>query len=861
LKSNLKYFSQSLQQGRSSLVLSFMAFFLVFLTFSDAFAQQNMNPTAPESLDQVAERNSEEAVERDPDQASPRNAAPAQAQKRNNRAAARPNPIGNAASGTIQRIEIAGQKKIEKDAIEARLKSKVGGPYSEALVKEDVESLFKSGYFYDVVVNREGSGAGIVLTYTVVEKPSIAEIVFEGNSELKSDELLEGSGLKTYEIVSQPKLRDAVDKIQKMYEDKGYFLAKIDMKVEDVTVNETVKVTFNIKENDKVKVKKITFLGNRKLKDGFLKGRMQTNEGGFFSALSGSGAYKQDAFDIDVQRLRYIYFNEGYVQVKVDRPQVYVTPDKKSIYITIRIDEGEQFAVGEIDFAGDLLYSREELGAAIEINKREIFSYEVLQKDLSDLQAKYGDLGYAFANVIPRTRINEQDRKVDITFEFDKGNKVYFGQINVIGNSKTRDKVLRRELKIREGELYHETRRRESLENIQRLGFFDEVNFKTSTPPEKPDQLNIDIVVKERNTGSIQLGAGYGSVTGFTLQGSVNQSNFLGKGQKLSAGLNISRDISSYNFNFTEPFFNDTLWSLGTDIYQTDTKLSDYDERRLGGAFRFGHPLGEALTGTVRLKYEITSLGIIYGRIGDKDNAMITDVGDPTTIPPTPGLFPLGTASGDTRSVTGYLEYDKRNDRFSPSKGVYASSSLEYAAFGGDINYTKGNLTGRYFKKLFWEVVWRNNASYSFITAPEGRQVPFTEVFKLGGPYSLRGYNFYRIGKQVFSQHIYNLLTTADTDVRRRQATRTYGGEQMALYQTELEFPLIAEAGIKGVTFFDAGIADDALRSSEVYSDVGFGFRWFSPIGPLRFEWGFPLRPSDASPDSVVFDFSIGSPF
>lgn len=812
MKSNLKNFFKSLQPGRLSFVLSFMAFFLVFLTFSDAFAQRKATP-------------------------SPKKASRATAP---------------ATTGTIQKIQIQGQKKIEKDAIEARLKSKVGGPYSEALVKEDIESLFKSGYFYDVVVERTGAASNLVLTYTVVEKPSIAEIVFEGNSELKSEELLEGSGLKAYEIVSQPKLRDAIDKLQKMYEDKGFFLAKIDMKVEDVSANETVKVTFNIVENDKVKVKKITFLGNRKLKDGFLKSRMQTNEGGFFSAISGSGAYKQDAFDIDVQRLRYIYFNEGYVQVKVDRPQVYVTPDKKNIYITIRIDEGEQFNVGEIDFAGDLLYPRDELAEAIAINKREIFSYEVLQKDLSDLQAKYGDLGYAFANVIPRTRINEQDRKVDITFEFDKGNKVYFGQINVIGNTKTRDKVLRRELKIREGELYHETRRRESLENIQRLGFFDEVNFKTSTPPEKPDQLNIDIVVKERNTGSIQLGAGYGSVTGFTLQGSVNQSNFLGKGQKLSAGLNISRDISSYNFNFTEPFFNDTLWSLGTDVYQTDTKLSDYDERRVGGAFRFGHPLGEALTGTVRLKYEETSLGIVYGTIGSREG-MITDIN---------GLFPLETASGDTRSVTGYLEYDKRNDRFSPSKGAYASTSLEYAAFGGDINYTKGNMTGRYFKKLFWEVVWRNNLSYSFITAPDGKKVPFTEVFKLGGPYSLRGYNFYRIGKQLHSEHIFNLLDpSTDIDVRHRQATRTYGGEQMALYQTEFEFPLIAEAGIKGVTFFDTGIADDALRSSEVYSDVGFGFRWFSPIGPLRFEWGFPLRPSDASPDSVVFDFSIGSPF
>jgi len=765
-----------------------------------------------------------------------------------------PTTVASSSGLSIRQINIQGQKKIEKDAIETRLKSKIGGPYSEALIREDIQSLFKSGYFYDIQVSREVSGNQVDLTYQVVEKPSIAEVVFEGNSELKTDELLEASGLKTFEIINMPKLREASDKLQKMYEDKGFFLAKIDTKIEDIKVDESVKITFSIKENDKVKVKKITFLGNRKLKDGYLKGRMQTNEGGFFSAISGSGAYKQDAFDVDVQRLRYLYFNEGYVQVKVDRPQVYVTPDKKNIYITIRVDEGEQFDVGDIDFAGDLLYSRDELAAAIEINKRQIFSYDVLQKDLSDLQAKYGDLGYAFANVIPRTRINEKDRKVDVTFEFDKGNKVYFGQINVVGNSKTRDKVVRRELKVREGELYNETRRRQSLENIQRLGFFDEVNFKTSTPPEKPDQLNIDIVVKERNTGSIQLGAGYGSATGFQLQGQVNQSNFLGKGQKLSAGLNLSTDYSAYNFNFTEPYFHDTEWSLGVDAYQTQTTLSDYKDKRIGGAFRFGHPVGEDLTGTVRLKYEESALDDVTGTINGKDK-VITDR----------TLFPLDTASGDTRSVTGYLEYDVRNDRFSPSKGSYLSTSLEYAGFDGKLKYTKGNATARYFKKLFWEVVWRNNASYSFLTAPDGGTPPFTETFKLGGPYSLRGYNFYRIGKRVRSTALMNdpdfIAVYPDERTRERQATRTYGGEQMALYQTELEFPLIAEAGIKGVVFFDAGLAEDRLSSEDIYSDVGFGFRWFSPIGPLRFEWGFPLRPSDASPDPTVFDFSIGAPF
>lgn len=768
----------------------------------------------------------------------------------------------------VRQINITGQRKIEKDAIEVRLKSKEGSVFSLETVREDIQSIFSLGYFNDVQVDRVVSGKSIDLTYRVVEKPTIGEIVFEGQEDIKADELLTASGLKSFEIFSIPKLRDGMEKMQKLYEDKGFFLAKIEMKVEDLKKDETVKVTFKISENEKVKVKKITFLGNRNLKDNFLKSRMVTTEKGYFSALSGSGAYKQDAFDRDTQMLRYLYFNEGYVQVKIDRPEVYVTPDKKSIYITFRIEEGDQYDVGDIDFSGDLLFSREELSQAIKINQRKIFSYEVLQNDLSELQAKYGDLGYAFANVIPRTRTNEAEKKVDITFDFDKGNKVYFGQITVVGNSKTRDKVVRRELKVREGELYNETRKRKSVENIKRLGFFDDVNFKTSTPPEDPDTLNVEIVVKERNTGSIQLGAGYGSVTGFTLQGQVDQKNFLGKGQKLGAGLNISGEGSYYNLNFTEPYFNDTEWSVGGDVYQSISNRVDYTENKLGGAFRLGHPLGEDFAASLRFKLDKTNLEPVT-----ENGNTVTDF----------DLFPLGTASGETRSVTGILEFDQRNDRMSPTKGVYASASVEYAGLGGQLNYTKGNATARYFKNIFWDVVWRNNLSYSFIVGHGEKDPPFNELFLLGGPYSLRGYRFFRVGRSAFSQKLYNQNRFTNNADNLRYANRPFGGEQQLLYQMELQFPLIAEAGINGVVFYDIGQAGDpeaatkswdvatsrktdfvpqnAIRDDYFYSNVGFGFRWFSPIGPLRFEWGFPLRKLEASPDPVVFEFSIGSPF
>ncbi|CAE79374.1 conserved hypothetical protein [Bdellovibrio bacteriovorus HD100] len=778
----------------------------------------------------------------------------AQPAKKKNAKAKAPVAAAEASDATsgliVKNIEVAGNRKIEKDAILTKIVTKVGESYSAQHIREDVQALFNMGFFNDIQVDRKATGKDVTLTYTVLEKPSVVEITYEGNSEVKSEDIADATGIKPYQLLNMAKVKEAVEKIQKLYEDKGFFLAKIDSEVQEVTKDETVRLVFKIRENDKVKVKKITFLGNNHMGDSSLKSKMLTQEGGFFSGISGSGQYKQEMFERDVQILRFLYWNQGYVQAKVDRPQVTVTPDKKNIYITIRIEEGEQYNVGDVDFAGDLLFPKSELREVIKIDDNGVFAYDVLQKDISELTAKYGDLGYAYANVIPRTRFNDKERRVDLVFEFDKGNKVYFGKINMVGNSKTRDKVIRRELKVHEGELYNETRRRQSLENIQRLGFFEEVNFKTSIDPERTEVMNVDISVKERNTGQIQLGAGYGTSQGFTLQGSISQANFLGKGQNLGASLNLSNTGSYYSLSFTEPYFRDTLWSLGADLYQSaNTGRVDYDENHTGGAIRLGHPLAEYTRGFLKYKYDDTKLSKKY----DSDGKLITD----------PDLFPLESASGVTSSMTGTVEYDTRNDRQMPTKGIYSSGSYEYAGLGGDLKYTRGNANFRYYKNLFWDVVWRNNIQYSRIDGLDGQEVPFSELYLLGGPYSLRGYRSYRVGKMKFSEMIYNdLIAEGKSDAEAREkAMRFYGGVQQAMYQTELQFPLVKEAGIMGAGFFDIGAADDVLTDNNFFADVGFGIRWYSPIGVLRFEWGFPLNRNPAYQDATVFEFSIGPSF
>jgi outer membrane protein insertion porin family len=763
----------------------------------------------------------------------------------------------------IESIQIKGNKKIEKDAISEKLISRLGQSLDIKSIRDDVRALFSTGYFQDIEVSKtKGPKGGVILTYRVVEKPSISQVEYRGNSEIDDDELAELTKIKIFEIIDYGKINRGVSDIQKAYEEKGYFLAKVTYEVIP-DERDGVQLIFNVEENDQVMVKRVTFIGNDKVPASEIKGRMQTQEGGAFSGLSGSGTFKQDAFEQDTQMIQFLYFNMGYVQAKVSRPEVTVTPDKKGIYITVRVEEGEQFDTGEVSFSGDLMFPTEELAELAEIGNSKTFVYEIVQKDIQAFTAKYGDLGYAYTNVIPRTFIREEERKVDIVYEFDKGKKVYYGTINVIGNTRTRDKVVRRELRIGEGELYNESRKRESMANVRRLGFFEEVEFITKTPPGRDDLMDIDIMVKERNTGSFQLGAGYSSFSGVIFNGQLNQMNFMGKGQNVGFQVDHSRIQKRYRINFTDPYFMDTWWSVGFDIYRNETFFPGlFQEKVEGAAIRVGHPIySRYLYGFLRYKVDQTAINMERG-----PNA--TDVLNPKT------------AEGITSSLTASIEYDKRDDRFAPSDGVHTSASFEYAGIGGGLAYSKGDVFFRWYYNIFWNLILRTNFSYGFIQPNSGQEeVPFTKLYRLGGPFNLRGYDFAQVGRRQFSPIHFDWLRGEEQDadgipfsrpntnplpddIAFQRAQVVVGGRQQALAMVELEFPLVKEAGIRGVMFYDAGLADNIFVGSAFQEDIGFGVRWFSPIGPLRFEWGFPRDPRpEFGEDSSQFHFAIGAPF
>jgi outer membrane protein insertion porin family len=556
-----------------------------------------------------------------------------------------------------------------------------------------------------------------------------------------------------------------------------------------------------------------------------------------------SGSFQKETLNRDREVLGYIYRNEGYAQVKVSPATVALTRDKRGLTVTYFIEEGEKYKIGEISFTGDVDFEEKELLKDVKIDEEKYFSQAVLIGDIAKVQAKYGDEGYAYANVVPRPDMNKETRIVNIAFDINKGEKVRIGEINVTGNTNTRDKVVRRELRIFEGELYNETEKRKSLANVRRLGFFDNVEFQSQVSPEGTDVMDINVDVKERSTGQLNIGAGYGGFQGFTLQGSVQQANFLGRGINFGLNLNYSQNTEQlFNLSVTDPYFMDTNYSLGFDAYSALRRIIDYDENKIGASFALGRRYNDFMMASLRYRFQKVNITRNPNAFDDVfTDELIED------------------SEGYSSGVTASLTYDKRNDRQFPTDGYFGRASLEQTGLGGDISYTKAAFNFRYYKPIYGSLIWRNNVNYGWVGAG-GNEVPVNELYRLGGPNNVRGFDFFSIAERRFSDQA---LTVARTDgLSDENAFIPFGGTQQFYYNLEFEWNLVKEAGIKGVVFFDVGMANDDFDMDTLKSAYGFGFRWNSPMGPLRFEWGFPINPNtNIGERTQDFQFSIMQAF
>jgi outer membrane protein insertion porin family len=780
----------------------------------------------------------------------------------------------------IVKLAIAGQGRVSKDDIMATIRLRAGLPCSDSEVTRDVHALWDMGYFKDVQVDAELSGDGIKLTYRVKERPAIGEVVFSGNDEIEKSDIKEKVTLEQGSVLSEATVREQLDKIKKLYAEKGFFLAQVSYKLEARPNNE-VTVRFVIDEGDQVTVRRLRFIGNENLKASELRGVMQTSETGFLSFISSSNRYRKEVIDEDVNRLQALYYDYGYLTVEITDLRIELTPDRRHVDITIPIKEGPRFKVGrvkatELDASGneiEPLPGRKQLRESVDLYPGDWFSRSVVAKDLLDITRYYRDRGYAHVEVAPQTDLHMDTRIVDVVVSIRRGPLVYIQRINIKGNNKTRDEVLRREARIVEGQLYNQSLVERSKERMMSLGYFEKVELSEEDGA-TPDRIVINYEVAERPTGTFQLGAGFSSQETFLLTGQVQQENLFGRGQSLGFNLQLSGIRQLAQVRFVEPYLYSSDWSMAIELFRILQQLAAFNRDSTGGNLTLGHPL-YFISDDLRL---FVNYRLEYVNIAPATGGSFGSAGAAYSVfrfIPLRNLF----RSGRTSSVRLSLTFDTRDNRLFPTKGVFITGSTEISdvATLSQTNFIEHLINFRGYHPIIGPFVGKLNVDWGLITSRSGIGVPVYERFFLGGIFDVRGFPLQSVGPRLGGASSYN--DPGFLGVQPRGVG--IGGNMRFYYNMEIEFPIIQSVGIKGVVFQDAGnswnlektLCEPAPRSGDpatvpcgvhptrLRTSWGFGLRWFSPLGPLRFEWGFPFRPRKPYEDNVAFQFTVGNAF
>jgi outer membrane protein insertion porin family len=805
-------------------------------------------------------------------------AAPALAQDAGQPPPPPPTPALQLQGRSIERVQFRGNRKVEDDAIRVQLLSKPGTLLDAAKLREDIRSMWKMGFFADVNVEAEiGPSGGVTLTFAVKEKPAIRKVLIAGNNDVGLDKINEVMDLELDAIVDIAKIKKNREKIADLYVQKGFYLATVDYEIKPVNEAE-VDVWFKVDEKSKVKIRDVEFIGNNTISTAELRGAISTRPPDALSFINDSGTYSEETFQRDLLVITAHYWDRGYANVKVGTPSLRLSRDKQFMYLSIPIDEGPIFTIAKVAFKGDLIGKPDDNLARVKLRGGMKFSRTFIQEDRESLSAYYQDRGYAYANVLPLTKVDLDKKQIALTWEVARGKRAYFERINIRGNSKTRDKVIRREMKIAEGELFNNTNLEISKRRIMALGFFE--NVVVSTKRGSSDEfVEVNVEVIERPTGTFQIGAGFSSVENFIAQAQISQNNLFGRGQTLALQAQISSLRQLFLLRFVEPYFLDSYWTFAFDLYNQTRGFYTFFRNATGGTLTWGYPiLFEARVRDVRafLTYKLEEVSITTSAGGF---ANLGATSAPIASTSVANLF----RGGRTSSLRGSLSWDSRNDRLFPTKGFYNSIFLEYASLytGSENKFTRVGGFVRHYQPLFGPFIWKSNWELGITTSTDPLGVPISERYLVGGIYNIRGYAPLSLGPK--------LLTQPPGDIGQPLGTLPLGGNMQIIINNELEFPLFKKVGISGVLFFDMGNAYNLenrycsglqrgtsavpiqfdpcfpLHPAEslisgIRKSVGFGFRWISPIGPLRFEWGIPLD-AQVGEDPLVFEFTIGNFF
>lgn len=797
---------------------------------------------------------------------------------------------------TLKEVKVAGNVRVEEDGIRLHLKNRPGTLFDSAVVEQDVKAIYRMGFFDDVQAELSADG---VLTYNVKEKPYVREVKVQGNSQVARDKIETALGVGARAILDRPKLAEGVDKVRKLYTDQGYVNASVDYAVSMESNNQAV-VVVNVNEGAKLLVKKVTFEGNRAFSDSELQGLIATKEEWIFSFITNRGVLDRDMLTNDIAILSTHYFDNGYIDHQISEPVI--LRGREGIEVVIRVKEGKQYRVGKVEIGGDMIVDGRELLKSIKLTTGQIFRGSRLREDIKLLTEMYTNKGFAFAEVEPVTKLNPPDQQVDVALLIKRGPPVYFNRVMVAGNSKTRDKVVRRELLAGEQELFSGSKITQSKNALQRTGYFEDVQLTTKKTGQ-PDTVDLLVDVKEGPTGNFSLGAGYSSGDGFLFNAGVAEKNLLGRGHGLNGSFSIGSQRQDFVVGFTDPYVYDTRIAMGVDAYNTKREFNDFDEKKLGFGVNTSYPL-KYLRFPFLSRAKDQTLGsdeFADDRAPTMWDYMRGGVGYEFTRDNIAGISSntsdaIKNEAGTTltSSVTPNISYDSRDHFFSPTEGTKSGLSVKFAGLGGDTRFIKSDLNARWHYPLLKDPNW--GGSYVLALggslgygiglndgSSSGSDLPLFERYFIGGINSVRGFSDRSLGPRVRNC----TTTTVGSGVGNTKCTfgDLLGGDKAAVVNAELLFPIAEQYGLRGVAFFDLGnsfgiscsttpgtltsdgttttitktdCANTGFKLSDIRKSVGVGARWLSPFGPLRVEIGFPLNkmPGD---EASMLGFSIGS--
>jgi outer membrane protein insertion porin family len=721
----------------------------------------------------------------------------------------------------VKDLVVQGHRRIQEAVILGRVGTRIGAQFSPTRLAEDIRAIFALGYFDDVQLKVEDFEGGVKVTFMVVERPFVRDIQFAGNKKADALALSEKIDLKLGAVYNPVEVTRAAEKIKEYYEEEGYFEVQVTPDAAKLPDGD-VTVTFRIAEGRKITIEEILVEGAKGLTPKQIKEVMATQERQYFILR---GTVERQKLDDDRDRIVSLYNDHGYIQARVEAADAIVDREKARVTIKIRVVEGPQFRVGGVDITGNNVVPVEEVRRRIKFKPGDVFSRTLVRDALLGIQALYGTIGRASAEIFPQTSQDNVNRRINITFEIIEGPEVFVERINITGNTRSEEKILRREVPMAEGDFFTTAKLERAKQRLTNLGYFDQVKTTTS-PGATKDKIVVHIEVVEKPTGLFSIGGGYSSVDSFIATLDLSQRNFLGRGWEVFVRVRAGAETQQGTIGFTEPWLFDRPLSAGFDLFNNRRVYSDYTVNSLGGDIRFGHPLGD-----------YSRWNVIYRLTQD-------DISDVAENASTSLLEEEGKRV--TSLIGGSLSRDTRDSAFEATRGTVMAAGLDFAGLGGDSKFVRatGNLAGFYTPWLNHVLSGRAQGGYQVGWSIE--PVPLFERFYMGGPNSLRGWEAREISPVDQS------------------ATRV-GGTIFLLGTIEYSVPLFF--GIRAAVFYDIGQVwgpDTSFGTTfdlaDLRHDAGLSLRWASPFGPLRIDYGIKLdrRKNESFGE---FHFAVGAPF